>query len=507
MDKQAQMRSFDEILSALNQQNITQTSKEKGTLFEKLTKRILEISPYFNFKEIYLWSEFSDKFHIGYNDSGIDLMALDSSGEWTSIQCKFFGSSSKLKQDDVDSFLRYSTIIKRDGSIFCSVSQKILFHTCKNVSENVDRAVKQAQAGYCRVISHGYDDLANNLGIDWASFAQNKAKSQKGDFSALSLKPKKTLREHQKAAHKAVLEYFLEKRKSRGKVIMACGTGKSLLAIRILDSILKKGEIALFLAPSLALLNQMIKEFFIESNGDYKVFAVCSDSKVGGNSNKINVYAPPQLESSEDIPPNELLISPTTDAQKLSNIINPLKENAKIVIFSTYQSIDAIILAQNGTIANSDKNENWLNINPFKKPFKIIVNDEAHRTAGYQKLDKEKSNPAPISMWQKTHDNDLLNAEFRLYMTATPRIYAENEQKRDEIKKELKEKSNNDLLLFDMGDEEIFGEEIYSLKFGEAIEKGLLSDYRVLISFVNKQTLAAYLGKKAKAQEKSILDR
>ena len=113
-----------------------------------------------------------------------------------------------------------------------------------------------------------------------------------------------------------------------------------------------------------------------------------------------------------------------------------------------------------------------------------------------QKLD-ESGNVKEISVWQKTHNNDLLDSTYRLYLTATPRIYS------DKAKDNLKEKSQgNDLSLFSMDDEATFGKEIYSLRFHQAIKQNLLSDYRVVISYMRKEYLAEYLGKLTKAQEK-----
>ncbi|WP_354665946.1 type ISP restriction/modification enzyme [Helicobacter japonicus] len=155
----------------------------------------------------------------------------------------------------------------------------------------------------------------------------------------------------------------------------------------------------------------------------------------------------------------------------------------KIIIFSTYQSIDVVIEAQK----------------LFKSQIKLIINDEAHRTAGVQKLDSE-GEKRDISVWQRTHDNALLNARFRLYLTATPRIYS------PKAKEGLSKKAQGkDLMLFSMDDESLFGKEIYSLNFGKAISENLLSDFRVIISYCREEVVAEYLGKLTKAQENSKL--
>lgn len=168
----------------------------------------------------------------------------------------------------------------------------------------------------------------------------------------------------------------------------------------------------------------------------------------------------------------------------------------RIVVFATYQSIDVIITAQNGTHASPTSLKFFEFCTGFRRPFKLIINDEAHRTAGFQKIDSVSNEKKEISVWQKTHDDTLLNATYRLYMTATPRIYGESAKQKTK---------DSQVLLFSMDDEEVFGQEVYHLRFDEAIKRGLLCDYRVLISFMSEEFLASFINQKTKAQEKSAL--
>ena len=119
-----------------------------------------------------------------------------------------------------------------------------------------------------------------------------------------------------------------------------------------------------------------------------------------------------------------------------------------------------------------------------------------------QKLD-ETGNVKEISVWQKTHDNDLLKAQYRLYLTATPRIFSD--KAKDKLAKARKNDNASELLLFSMDDEALFGKEIYSLRFSQAIDLGLLSDFRVIISYINEKYLADYTNKLTQAQESSSL--
>ena len=162
-----------------------------------------------------------------------------------------------------------------------------------------------------------------------------------------------------------------------------------------------------------------------------------------------------------------------------------LASKPKIIIFSTYQSLQVIIDAK-------------------LPPFKIILNDEAHRTAGVQKITAQ-GEVRDISIWQKTHDDTLLPATYRLYLTATPRVYGPKAKER--LQKTKKEKNlDEDLMLFSMDDEGLFGSEIYRLDFANAIEQGLLSDFRVIISYVSEEFAAKYLATLTKEQNNSNLN-
>lgn len=288
-----------------------QTNVEQGKRFEKLIKKILQVDCFlrkeFNIKEVYLWNEFSDKFQINSHDFGIDIIILNESDEVIAVQCKAFNPKYKLNLNDFKNFLGINSIIDHKGRVFAKISQSLIFHTCKSVSNEFERALEQnANEGKAKAIAFGYNEL-KNLEIDWQNLDLNAI-----DLTTKS-KGKKTLRPHQSKAFEAIKKHFVEQNNARGKVIMACGTGKSLLAIRTIDSLVESGEIAVFFTPSLALTNQMIKEFFAQSlSKHYEVFAVCSDSKVGSTIS---------TKDTEDMSSNELCIAPTTDSFTLASKI------------------------------------------------------------------------------------------------------------------------------------------------------------------------------------------
>lgn len=379
----------------IEDKNISKTLSEQGKIFEKLTKKILQIEPSFlnELKEVYMWGEFATKFNVSGEDISIDLMAKTHKDEWISVQCKNFRFSHRLKVEDFKNFLGEHFIEDKNGKKIIELSYRYIFHTCKTTTNHFITSCNRASTP---VKVYGFYEL-ENLNLDWNSLKDT-------DINTLQISKQKKLRPYQKEALEIIKEHFLDKNEVRAKVIMACGTGKSLLSIRTIDSIVSESEIALFFAPSLALINQMLREFFRESESEsYKVLAVCSDSKVGND---------------EDLRAKDIDIPVISNPSSLSkHITHYLKENKKIIIFSTYQSIDIITQAQK----------------TFKKEIKLILNDEAHRTAGYEKLSAESEKI--LSLWQKTHHNEFLNAKYRLYLTATPRVFSDRLKEKNKRKR------------------------------------------------------------------------
>ncbi|WP_235962355.1 DEAD/DEAH box helicase family protein [Heyndrickxia coagulans] len=213
----------------------------------------------------------------------------------------------------------------------------------------------------------------------------------------------------------------------------------------------------LYLVPSIQLLSQSLRGWTADSKyrEDMETFAVCSDRKVTKKAKGENEI--------EDIAAADLGYPATTDYRKLlehQKLIDSADHQSKfLVVFSTYQSIDVIIEAQK---------------NGFYE-FDLVVCDEAHRTTGATEVGKE------ASAFVKVHSNDNIKAKKRLYQTATPRIYG------DDAKKKADELS---VVIADMNDKEIYGEEFYRIGFGDAVNKGILTDYKVMVLAVDEEVIA-----------------
>ena len=404
-------------------------NRDLGDKFERLFANYLVTEPYYKdrFSQVWMWSEWPGRGNKP--DTGIDLVAEERDGSGLcAIQCKFYDPDTTIQKSHLDSFFATSARKPFTNRIVVTTSDKWSKH-----AENLldDERVPSTRI---RLL-----DLGESA-IDWSHFSLSRP-------DRMRLREKKQPRPHQEAAIKDVLDGFKEA--DRGKLIMACGTGKTFTALKIAqtfaaDGKKKHGRI-LFLVPSIALLGQALKEWSIESNLSMHALAVCSDTAVG------------KASDAEDIRVHDLPFPATTDGRKLEKQLGALKEKrALTVVFSTYQSIAAIHDAQKHGAPDFD----------------LIICDEAHRTTGVTLSGANESH------FVKVHDGDYLRAGKRLYMTATPRIYM------DSAKVKAKE---SDAELCSMDDESKFGREFHRLGFGEAISQELLSDYKVLVLAVDEK--------------------
>jgi predicted helicase len=271
--------------------------------------------------------------------------------------------------------------------------------------------------------------------IDWEQFDEK-----------LLLAKKKTpnkVRPHQELAIQKVLDGF--KRTDRGKLIMACGTGKTFTSLKIAEEI---GGIILFLTPSINLVSQTFNEWILQSKIKLNALLVCSDESISAEDDDIRTY---------DLP-----IPPTTNSKLIYEIAEKVFKKGELnVIFSTYQSIERVIEAQSHGLPEID----------------LIICDEAHRTAGVTKID------VGDSMFTLVHSNTNIKAKKRLYMTATPRVYREADQKRA---------SQEGAIVYSM-DTDAYGEEFHRLGFGEAVRSDLLCDYKVMVLGVEEEFAKKFL--------------
>lgn len=418
---------------------ISFSEKDKGERFERLMQAYLKTDPKYAylFKEVWLWNEFPGKSDLGFVDSGIDLVGLTVEGDYWAIQCKCYQESSVIDKPAVDSFLSTSSRTFKNLELkTTSFAQRLWISTTNNWGPNATEAIKNQNPPVTRI---NLFDLIE-APVDWENL-------DKGIHGEASRTPKKTLRKHQKDALELTHQHFQQN--ERGKLIMACGTGKTFTALRIAEHETNGKGLILFLVPSIALLGQSLREWSSDANEPINAVCICSDPEISRKKTK--------NEDSDSTSVVDLALPASTNVENILHQFKQIKDRnlpGMTVVFSTYQSIDVISKAQKVLITNG-----------FNE-FDLIICDEAHRTTGVTLASEDESS------FTKVHDADFIKAKKRLYMTATPRLYS------DDIKSKA---AQAEAVLCSMDDEKMYGGEIYRIGFGEAVEKDLLTDYKVLI--------------------------
>lgn len=437
--------TLNKILESLEE--ASKSKREKGSKFEILIKNWFLTTKLYtdNIKNIWLWDEFPYRDQFGGSDSGIDLVIYNEEGEFVAIQCKFYSPNIEISKSDVDTFISTSAKFFEVNGEKKKFLGRIFVSTTNKWSKKANDLIQNQEIPVIRL---SLNELENS-DVDWSKIYLGKLGNE-------AKKEGKTIRKHQKEARDSVHEYFKEN--NRGKLIMACGTGKTFTSLKIAENETNKNGLVLFLVPSIALLGQTLREWTNDVDNDTKLYpiCICSDSKISSkkSTNDDNI-----------ISVVDLALPATTDIDKIVNQLKKIKyKKGMKVVFSTYQSIDVIAEAQE-KILEQDKN--------FGE-FDLIICDEAHRTTGVTLKNEDEGN------FVKVHKNDFLKAKKRLYMTATPRLYDDNS------KSKAKE---SEAYLCSMDNKELYGEEIYRIGFGKAVENDLLTDYKVLILTLNSSQI------------------
>ncbi|WP_221297315.1 DEAD/DEAH box helicase [Prescottella equi] len=424
--------SVHEVIEAFRQ---APSNSERGTKFEQLMVRYFQLDPLLSqqYDQVWRWTEWPGR--DGKPDTGIDLVARErDTGALTAIQCKFYEPTHMLAKGDIDSFFTASG--KKP------FTNRVIISTTDRWGKNAEAALEDQTIPVQRI---GLAEIAESP-IDW-NIAWPAGELQ----VELSEAKRHDPRLHQQAAIDAVFSGF-EAGNDRGKLIMACGTGKTFTALKIAErTALERGGSAriLFAVPSISLLSQTLREWTAQTQLDLRAFAVCSDTKVS--------------RAAEDIGAVDVAIPVTTDPATLAaEMAHRKRAKGLTVVFTTYQSLPVVAAAQQQGV----------------DPFDLVICDEAHRTTGVTLAGEDESN------FVRVHDGDFLKASRRLYMTATPRLFD------DKVKDQAAEHSAE---LASMDDEAVYGPEFHRLSFGEAVERGLLTDYKVIVLTVDEDLVASPL--------------
>lgn len=421
------MATIFELLDDLRETALDE--RDKGDRFERLVKAYLTTEPEWTarFANVWSWSEWPGRGKS--TDTGIDLVAERRDGEGlAAIQCKFYAPGHKVAKSDIDSFISASA-----RSVW---TDRYVFDTSAGWTGNAEETL----VGVAQRVDIGFLDDAR---VDWSKYSWTTP-------DRVELAKAHQPRRHQKAALDDVRTGLAEH--DRGKLIMACGTGKTFTSLKIAEELVGEGGTVLFLVPSLQLLSQSLREWMAQSEIDIRPFAVCSDVRVGR-----------KVDDSGELSTIDLTEPATTDPQKLFDRVSggQRTKDRMTVVFSTYQSIDVISQAQS------------LGLDAFD----LVICDEAHRTTGVTLAGQDESH------FVKVHDQGFIQASKRLYMTATPRVFDDSVTKKA---------SENDAVLADMGNEATYGPELHRLGFGQAVEQNLLTDYKVIVLTIDENYVAEH---------------
>jgi len=421
------MSALREIIEGFRRAAVTE--REKGEYFEELVLCYLRNEATYRdyYSKVWKYADWAAEQGLDRRDVGIDLVAQTAgTNEFHAIQCKLYAEDHVVRKEDIDSFFTASG--KKP------FTHRIIVTTTNHWSEHAEDALRDQRIPVSKI---DLFDLETSQ-IDWSKYKPH---------AQPVLKPRKQPRDHQQRAIADVLRGF--ETADRGKLIMACGTGKPFTSLKIAEQIAGPGGRVLFLVPSLALLSQTLTEWTQESQIPLHSFAVCSDSDGGKKRRKDDDTVQTFM--------HELRYPATTDAKRLALEMKKRHDATHMsVVFATYHSIEVIAEAQR--------------LHGLPR-FDLIVGDEAHRTTGATFEGEDESH------FVKVHDGNFIRARKRLYMTATPRIFGDHA-------KATAEREN--ITLASMDDEKLFGKEFHVLTFSESVRRGLLVDYKVIVLAVEE---------------------
>ncbi|QCQ04005.1 helicase [Ligilactobacillus animalis] len=434
------MATFDELVKQIDDN--LETQRDRGTAFEHMVVSYLKNEPTYKqkFKNVWMLSDVPAKYNISHQDTGVDIVAEDYNGNLTAVQAKFY--TDKVSKDSINSFIAEASK--------AYYTEGILVSSTDEWNRNAESALENNSKPITRI---GLAQL-RSADFDWTKF------DFKSDNTDLSNKKPKKLRDYQILAIKKSVEYF--KTHTRGKLIMAPGTGKTFTSLKIMEAIMRdqaeKHFNVLYLVPSIQLLSQTLFNWNSDVSDDLHMtsFSVVSDRK-----------ATKKKSGDDDLSAKDIGFPATTNVEELMANYRSLKfsdaQREVTVVFSTYQSIEVLHKAQEQGYPEFD----------------LIIADEAHRTTGAACLGEE-------SAFRLVHSDTSVKGKLRLYQTATPKIYDQNAKKKAQ---------ENSIVVSSMDDEAEYGQEIFRLGFGDAVAQGYLTDYKVSVlavdeSYINKDLQA-----------------
>ena len=429
---------------------IEQTSGQPtdGKWLEHLTADCAPLIAEWDVRRAWVWEEWPEKNHP---DSGIDVIAERADGKLIAIQCKSRvldeqGSGAPVNKGEIDSFIAESS---STGHSFAELW--LVVNGAVNVNANARRVMDGNKVAHINLYADikKHLDGAGHAALEDCPHCQDPAAVQTRDCMQREAVQRSV------AALKSLAQSGTGA--ARGRIILPCGTGKSRIALRLIEALTESGQVSAILCPSIALVAQLRREFLIHSSRPLVALAVCSDQTAARGSD----LSKDQTADLSQASARDVKGRVTTDPGEIAEWMEALPEGHMGVIFGTYQSshriADALTLS-NATIA-------------------VLVADEAHRTAGIRRVKGEDEHLRDFTV---CHNQLRFPATYRVYQTATPKIYKTPRERNAE-----KRLQNRDWIVRSMDDENVFGPELYRKSYRDAVKSGWLSDYRIIALGVN----------------------
>lgn len=455
---------------AINEIDEISSQSTDGKWLEYLTARVAPHLKEWDVDQAWTWADWDEREEqfpgTTNQDVGIDVVAKRrSDGEYIAIQCKSrqldeMGRGANIHKVEIDKFVSTTSgslwaerwiVTNGENPITSNVQQALSMHDRPLTIVDIRKDLSN-QKQHSAVDD---DSETYQSDVDGEPAKQSKTSMQ---IEAIS-ESVRILREHEQSESGG-----LPIGQARGKIILPCGTGKTRISLRIVEELTAPGELSVVLCPSIALVAQIRREYLVNRDVPIRALAVCSDQTAGYDPKKedrIDTFANPLADNS-NFSASEIKGKVTTDAQEIASWITQGRSTDAVnVIFGTYQSGRRVADA----------------LKMSKTTAKVLIADEAHRTAGLRrkksKSAKAKAEAEQLRDFTLCHDNDEFPATYRVYQTATPKVFG------------VKNSASSDWIVRTMDDETTFGVELYRKSYPEAVRNGWLADYRIIALGVN----------------------
>ena len=399
-------KTFGDVLKEIRGK--AENSRDLGDRFEDVMLDFFKVDRHYGNRfgnRVWPWKKWARDSNVDRPDEGIDIVAEERNGDLCAIQCKCYADDGSIDLKALGTFVTAAGTYK--------MKNRILVYTGDHITEKAEHHLKRNNGAILT------QETLRSAAVDWSGFPRLEAK-----------KPH-DLRVYQQDALKGTIKGF--RTGNRGQLLMACGTGKTLVSLRIAEKVAPKDGIVLYLVPSITLIQQSMRAWSENRKTGHYYIGVCSDKTVSGEEGSIA----------------ELECPVSTDTNNLKKYLKNRPMDRMTVIFCTYNSIQVVANAVG------------------KNPIDLVLCDEAHRTIG----------GAGDSYFTTVHEDANIPIRKRLYMTATPKIFTDKIRMAADAQKKK---------IYAMDDEKVYGPVFYELKFDEAVHKhNALSDYRVRIAFID----------------------